>query len=75
MFDSGCRHVSFGVESADPDILENIKKGETIEQIEQAIDVANRYYKSVSGYLIIRLPKSSYEKDLQSLHLGFGKRY
>lgn len=73
MFDSGCRHVSFGIESADPEILKSIKKGETIEQIEHAIDIAKRYYKSVSGYLIIGLPKSTYEKDLQSLHWALEK--
>jgi anaerobic magnesium-protoporphyrin IX monomethyl ester cyclase len=34
---SGCETVSVGVESANPQVLKNIKKHETIEQIEQGI--------------------------------------
>jgi len=67
MSDAGCKFVSFGIESADPEVLKAIKKGETIDQIESAVDVAEKYFKSVNGYFIIGLPKSSYEKDLASL--------
>lgn len=73
MSSSGCRHVSFGIESAVPEVLKCIKKGETIDQIERAIDIAKRHFKSVSGYLIIGLPKSNYERDLHSLHWALGK--
>jgi radical SAM superfamily enzyme YgiQ (UPF0313 family) len=65
--EAGCKHISFGVESSDLDVLKRIKKGETVEQIERAIKIAKRYAKSVSGFFIIGLPGSSYEKDLQSL--------
>lgn len=68
MSESGCEHLSFGIESADSQILKEIKKGETIEQIENAVNIAKRYFKSINGFFIIGLPKSSYEKDLNSLN-------
>jgi radical SAM superfamily enzyme YgiQ (UPF0313 family) len=64
---AGCTHISFGVESSDPEILRTIRKGETIEQLERAIKIAKKYAKSVSGFFIIGLPGSSYKKDLASL--------
>lgn len=67
MSESGCAEVSFGIESSDPEILKNIKKGETISQISEAIDIAKKYFKNINGYFIIGLPGSSYEKDLESL--------
>lgn len=65
--ESGCQHISFGIESTDPEVLKTIKKGETIEQIEKAIDIAKRYFKGIAGFFIIGLPQSSYKKDLASL--------
>ena len=64
---SGCKHVSFGIESVFADVLQTVRKGETVEQIEEAIDIARKYFRSVNGFFIIGLPKSSYKKDLYSL--------
>jgi len=72
--DSGCAIVSLGVESVHPEVLARIKKGETIEQIEKAIDIAKRYFRIVNGFFIIGLPGSSYKKDLQSLEWARKKR-
>lgn len=68
MANSGCEDVSFGIESTNPDILKNIKKGETMAQIESAVKIAKKYFNKVNGYFIIGLPGSSYEKDLASLN-------
>jgi len=67
MAESGVFYLGFGIESADPEVLKTIKKGETLEQIENAIDIAKKYFKRISGYLIIGLPGSSYEKDLKNI--------
>ncbi len=67
MSESGCKHITFGIESAIPEVLEAIKKGETIERIEKAIKIAKKYFRGVAGFFIIGLPKSSYERDLHSL--------
>lgn len=37
MYEAGCREVSFGVESADPDVLSRVLKGTTVEDNRQAI--------------------------------------
>lgn len=77
--EAGCRHISFGVETTDPEILKSIKKGETIEQIEKAIIIAKKYAQSVSGFFIIGLPGSSFQKDLTSLKwaekMGIGAHF
>lgn len=64
---SGCDFISFGVESANDDILLEIHKGESLSQIEQAVEVALRHFGVVNGYFILGLPGSTYEKDLASL--------
>lgn len=68
MKEANCQHVSFGIESIVPEVLEAVKKGETVEQIEKAVDIAKAYFKGVAGFFIIGLPNSSYEKDLYNLH-------
>jgi len=73
MSEAGCKHVSFGIESVNPEVLQAIKKGETIEQIEKTIDVAKKHF-DVSGFFIIGLPNSSYEKDLSSVRWAIKKR-
>jgi hypothetical protein len=70
---AGCSTVGFGIESSDPIVLESIKKGETIEQIECAVDIARRYFRSVAGFLIIGLPGSSYASDMRTLRWTLGK--
>ncbi len=65
---AGCWQISFGVESSDPSVLENIKKGETIGQIERSILIAKNFFSTVNCYFIIGLPGSSYESDLASLN-------
>jgi radical SAM superfamily enzyme YgiQ (UPF0313 family) len=67
LYSTGCDFISFGVESSNNDVLKIIKKGETIEQIEKAVEIAKKYFRMVNGYFIIGLPGSSYEKDLASL--------
>ncbi len=67
MSSAGCDGVSFGVESVDPQVLKNINKGETIEQISKAVDTAKKYFKTVNGFFIIGLPGSDYQKDLKSV--------
>jgi radical SAM superfamily enzyme YgiQ (UPF0313 family) len=67
MAESGCEQVGFGIESANPEILSGIKKGESIGQIEEGIKIAKKYFKEVNGFFIIGLPGSSYETDLATL--------
>ncbi len=71
---SGCDSVAFGIESVVNRVLKKVKKGETIEQIEKALDIAKKYFRSVHGFFIIGLPGSSYETDLKGVELMVKKR-
>lgn len=67
MVDAGCYQVSFGVETAHPDVYKDIGKGETLEEIEFAVETAKKYGLQVNCYFIIGLPSSTFERDLESL--------
>ncbi len=67
MKSSGCEAVSFGVESADPEVFKNIGKGETLKEIESAIELCKKYNLRVSGKFIIGLPGSNRRSTGQSL--------
>lgn len=60
---SGCRWVSFGVESIDEDVLANIEKGESFQQIDRAVTTAKKYFDYVGVFLILGLPGASYKID------------
>jgi radical SAM superfamily enzyme YgiQ (UPF0313 family) len=53
---AGCTAVSFGIESANPDILKTIKKGITVEQIRNAVRLCRRVGISPYASFILGLP-------------------
>lgn len=67
MFQSGCRSVNVGVESAEPAVLAAAKKGETIEQIERGIHIFRQAGMKVTGFFIIGLPGDSLEAEERSV--------
>lgn len=58
---SGCYYFAFGVESANPTILKNIKKDETIELINDSIGIADKAGISCQGFFIFGLPGETKE--------------
>lgn len=64
---TGCRQVSFGVESLDNKVLRNIKKGLVRKQVENAVRIAKNYFDSINCYFIIGLPGSTYKSDLRNV--------
>lgn len=58
---AGCYMVSFGIESGNQQILNNIKKGITLKQVEQAVGWAKKAGLEVWGYLMIGLPGETEE--------------
>ncbi len=58
---SGCYLIDFGIESANNQILKNIRKGETIEQIDKAINLAHDAGMITQGNFIFGLPGETKE--------------
>ena len=61
MVDSGCVGVGIGIESGSNTILENIHKGETAEQMREAITLLKSRGMFVKGFFIVGLPGESEE--------------
>jgi len=56
MKESGCYYFAYGIESVNPQILKNIKKRESIETIERAIEISCGAGISTQGFFIFGLP-------------------
>lgn len=67
MHKAGCYMVAIGIESANPQILKNIRKGETIEQISDAIKIAHDVGMEVQGNFILGLPGETKETLEQTI--------
>lgn len=69
MFRAGCGSVNVGVESGDPDVFNNIQKGETLDQIKNGIKIFQREKIQVTGFFIIGLPFDSIKAQKKSFAL------
>ncbi len=64
---AGCHAVNIGVESADPWVLRNIKKGETIEEISACIENLQRAGIIVNGSFMIGNPGDTLQTVRKSM--------
>ncbi|HLQ76119.1 MAG TPA: radical SAM protein, partial [Terriglobia bacterium] len=64
---AGCKGVAIGVESADDEVLKNIKKGETVEQLRRGILMMKEAGITVGGHFIIGLPGDTLEEVEKSI--------
>lgn len=64
---SRCRWVFFGIETAENGVLKTIRKGAKFGRIEQSVALVRRFGLKVGGFLIVGLPTSKFETDLQSI--------
>ncbi len=59
MKNSGCWSIAYGIESGNQEILDIIKKGITLEQIQNAVHWANEIGLETIGFLMIGNPKET----------------
>jgi len=64
---AGCLYVAFGVESANQNVLNTMKKGITIEQAKNAILLADKVGLKKGAFFIIGLPGGNMETFKQTL--------
>ncbi len=69
---AGCTAVSFGIESGDPGILKTIKKGITLEQVEEAVRMCTQAGVTPFASFILGLPGETPETIKTTM--TFGKR-
>lgn len=78
---AGCSAVSFGIESANPQILKTIKKGISLEQVEAAVGMCKRAGVTPFASFILGLPGETpqtiqetmdFGKKMKRLGLAFG---
>lgn len=50
--DAGCLYIGYGIESAHPDVLKSMNKHITVEQIETALDLTQKYNVGLQGNLL-----------------------
>jgi hypothetical protein len=64
---AGCKGVAIGIESADDDVLKNIKKGESVDQLRRGIITLREAGIPVGGHFIVGLPGDTLEKVEKSI--------
>ncbi len=67
---AGCSAVSFGIESANPQILKTIKKGITLKQVEDAVDMCQRAEIIPFASFILGLPGETPETIKETMEFG-----
>lgn len=67
---AGCHTLFFGIESASPKILKQIKKGITLEKVEQVARWCRKLRLRTRGYFIIGFPGETRETIKQDLNFA-----
>lgn len=67
---SGCYYVVFGIESGNQYILNNIKKRETLKEIERAIRTAHEVGLMTQGFFIFGLPGETKESIQNTINFA-----
>lgn len=70
MYEVGFRSLAFGVESATPEVLKRVKKGENLDEIERAIEMACDIGYDVALFFIVGLPGETLQTIENSIKLA-----
>lgn len=69
LYDGGCRHIAFGVESGSDIILKQMQKGQTVEDIRRGIASAKASGLIVRVYLMVGFPGETWETVEETVNL------
>jgi len=69
MAKAGCHLIEFGVESGSPTIIQNIKKGITVNQIEAAFKKAREAGVQTKAFIMVGSPGETRDTIKETLHL------
>jgi radical SAM superfamily enzyme YgiQ (UPF0313 family) len=69
LYESGCRHISFGVESGSPELLRKMQKGQTVYDIRAGIRNAKASGLIVRVFLLVGFPGETWETIGQTIDL------
>jgi radical SAM superfamily enzyme YgiQ (UPF0313 family) len=58
---AGCTAINYGVESVDPDVIANIKKGISLDQVEEVIKLTCEYGIKANVFLMVGNPGDNME--------------
>ena len=70
MYRSGCRELHFGIETGNPDILESLGKGITMEQVRKAVRWTSDVGIMAKGYFMLGLPNDTDETMQQTIQFA-----
>jgi anaerobic magnesium-protoporphyrin IX monomethyl ester cyclase len=65
-----CPSIAIGVESGHPDVFKNINKGETLEDVKNAVKLIKKYQIPLSVCFVIGLEEDSLEKTKMSVEFA-----
>lgn len=72
MKEAGCWQISYGIESGNQKVLDNIKKDLTIDQIKKVVSITNKVGIRTRGFFMLGLPGDTKETMKQTI--DFAKR-
>lgn len=64
---AGCHMLRFGVESGSQEILNNVKKGVKVEQIESDFELTHKYYMDTHAHCMVGMPGETENSLRQTL--------
>lgn len=67
MKNAGCKGISIGIESPNNEILSACKKNITVDQINNAIQMANQVGIHITGHFVFGLPGDDYESAMETI--------
>lgn len=70
MSESGCWHISYGVESGNQKVLDTIKKGFTLQQVRDAFRWTHNTGMEARGTFILGLPSETWDTMMDTINLA-----